>query len=121
MTKRCSGTPTRGHFKSFFSSLPFSLFSTAGNDWSQQGGFHTSLEPSVQLHTAINPNQSNLKGSTSFNHLEMLRFVSGNPVLLDAREKQGNGAMGNDAEMRPRVLKSNGSSPVHQPQDRPGG
>jgi len=104
-----------------FSPLPFSLFSTAGKDWSHQGDFLTSLEPSVQLHTAFNPEQSHLKGSASFNHLGKLRFVSVNPVLPCAREKQGDGAMGNDAEMRPVVLKSSGSSAVHQPQGRPGG
>lgn len=100
---------------------PTPLFSTARNDWSQRGDFHTSLEPSVQLYTAINPNQSDLKGSASFNHLGMLRFVSVNRVLPYAREKQGDGVMGNDAEMRPRVLKSNSSSPVLKPWGRPGG
>lgn len=43
-----------------------SLPSASRSNRSQQGDFHTSLEPSVQLHTAINPNHSDLKGSASF-------------------------------------------------------
>lgn len=101
----------------FFFPFTFLLIFSGWKGWLQQGDLHTSLEQSVQLHVAINPSQSDLKGCTCFNHPETLRLVGVNPGLLDAE----GWSWGNDAEMRLLALKKQHSSIVRWPQGRPGG
>lgn len=101
----------------FFFLSTFLLIFSGRKGWLQQGDLHTSLEQSDQLHAAINPNQSDLKGCACFNHPEMLRLVGVNPGLLDTE----GWSWGNDVEMRLLALKKQRSSPVCWPQGWPGG